>query len=244
MPPRGAGAFVLPPTLRRIALTDATTADPGARLVSAITDQGNGAGLRFVVTGGWSGTDPLSAYPHVIVPVKDIRGAVLGATAGKLVMPTLQFIVRASPGGTTDTRIACGFCNESADSGTIDAYFATVTYTGSNRSVGCGTIANGAASLVTNANVATGTIGIVQLNRALFGASARQVGPQGFYTSDYASGAAWFPASATVPTMADLGGGAWWFFLAVGRSAATAGNVTVDIDLYEDPTEVGLALAT
>lgn len=55
-----------------------TTADPTSRLSGAITDGGEGVGISFPLTGGWSSTDWAGAAPNIIWPLEDLFGAPLG----------------------------------------------------------------------------------------------------------------------------------------------------------------------
>lgn len=132
----------------------------------------DGTGITFVLTGGWSTTDPFSG-PHVIGPPVSMDTALEW-------MGRISVIERSPPDLVlSDLYVCAGFCNEAADSGTIDAIYWGILYGTSTRTVRKGIVANGAATV--NNGSSDDTLRIVDglgMRQGL-GATARWFATQG-----------------------------------------------------------------
>lgn len=155
----------------------ATWVDTGTRLSGAPTYTA-GVGWSLNLTGGWSATDPFDG-PYVIYPPITSGGDGAALALTDLWAATLSIIERTAPDLNSDIAVYGGFCNEAVDSGTIDAVWWAIRYTGGSRSPRKGQIANGTATGTDG--TADATIRIMQSWALKFGsgASARWQSPTG-----------------------------------------------------------------
>lgn len=224
-----------PTTYRRLALADAIACyDPGTRLATPVTDGGAGVGISWPLTGSWSSSDPMD-WPHCVWAPKDAAGAALSTTSTWAI--ALEIAERTAPGLSSDTSIAVGVINESADSGTVDGIFGRLLWSGATRAGGAIGLANGAATV----NTGTSNASIRYLNYAVVKAGS---GATAVATISQARGAldssrAVLAATvATTITTGTIGDNSSFIVVAAGRTAATAGNETVVVDTYTLPPVV------
>jgi hypothetical protein len=152
---------------RRLRLADAlSTADPGSRLASAITDSGEGAGIVFPLNGGWGSNDWSGAYPYVMWGLEDLFGRPLGGSV------TLGITFRArlftSLAATDEFVIGVALVNESVLTGsTVDGKGVMVVGTGAGVNLSSGNVntANGTGTLSAGTMTATtvGALGTVSI---------------------------------------------------------------------------------
>lgn len=232
MPPRSRGlGQSLPTTARRLNLADGTTFDPGSRLVSPITDLGAGLGLRFSLTGSWSSTDWCGAYPGIIWSLKDILGTQISGN-NHFSLP-VDLAIRSGPGDSSDTIVRFGIVNESdVTSATIDGVVTGMAFTAANRNGVVGMVTNGTSTTVAGSSVAGGVWVESLLGPNGVGSGKIILTPRTVlldinraYITGSAVNAA--PSNGTV-----LGLGSLYLVLVAGRTAATVGDVTLDVDAY------------
>lgn len=223
----------VPGTSHRLSLADAvTTIDPGSRLAAAISDLGAGSGIRFQVTGGWSSTDWAGAHPAAIWRFRDIVGTQVDG--GQWTLTADLRIRGAGPGDSSDTDVRLLICNEQdITSATVDGACMGMRFTTASRFGIVGLVQNGASSV----NVGTTGSATAAFAEGIFGPHGHEatrvlVTPRtalldsaGAYITNTNVNAAPINGCA-------LGTGQLYVALIVGRSAATAGTVTVDVDAY------------
>lgn len=233
--PGGSSAgSTVPTSLTRFSYADrSSTGDPGTRLVSPITDGGAGSGISFVLTGGWTSTDWGGAWPYVTWQLKDLLG--VGATADTITAYNVIVKLRTGPGDSTDTAVRVAIINESdVTTATVDGVTGGLLFSGATRNTQVGSMTNGSASaLVSGTTSATITGGQFYCNRIGMGASTI-IKPQmaGLDASNV------YVASTNVSTASVITVGnpsAWYLVLCAGRTATTAGNATVAVDVYMEP---------
>jgi hypothetical protein len=228
------GGVTLPTTMTRLALADAASqADPGTRLAAALSDGGAGTGIEFQVTGGWSSSDPLD-WPHIIWVPKDAGGtAITSTTALWAIM--CEIAERTAAGLSSDTAIAFGVMNESADGAGVDAAYLGIRYTGASRNGLRGVISAGTSTLTHGTANNSIRYVVTPLFRVGEGTAGAVPGPGFALDTNRAVIAAAGLANATNVTISTWGDARPYLFLAVGRTASTAGTETVRVDAYYTP---------
>jgi hypothetical protein len=120
-----------------------TWVDTGGRLSGTPTFTpnavGGSGGWSLSLTGGWSATDPFDA-PHIIFPPMQ------GFNLNTCFAVGMEIMERTPPDLSSDITIIAGICSENADSGTIQAVFHALLYSGASRAGRRGQVAAGVAS--------------------------------------------------------------------------------------------------
>lgn len=203
--------------------------NPNSRLSGSITDDGTGISLS--VTGGWSSSDPFDGV-YITWDLKDAFGNSVDVT--KNWQADLLLVERTPPGLSSDTIIVAGIMNERQDSATMDAHFGGIRYTAASRNVHMGGILNGAAGSISDG-------GAIADIRQVFISGARINGVRGDSTLGVPLLSDGTRAGGSTNNGSSAGGftflatGTPTIFVAVYRSAVTAGTETVKFDVYLRP---------
>lgn len=227
----------LPTTQRRLALASiVASGNPNSRLVAPASDLGDGAGIRISLTGGWTSTDWAGAHPYWVWEILDVAGVAIGGDDDFSL--AVAMAIRAHPGDASDTDLRVAIVNETdLTSATIDGMNAGIRWTADARGVIVSNVSNGTASAV---GTGTGVAGAAYM-RASFprfgeGAASTLVSPRACLLNSSRA----YIASSNVNQAPGNGvviGNPSKLYLALvaGRSATTAGDVTIDVDVYYAP---------
>lgn len=211
-----------------------TTADPGSRLASAITDGGEGVGISFPLTGLWGSADWGGAYPYIVWSLEDVFGAPLGGTVGSATV--LSFVVRPTvPTPLEEVWVGMAIVNETdLASATVDGAGCAITWTGAvNPAAQTLRLNNGTSTSVTGSTSA-GMVSCVQPIAQVGTGTARMVG--GLASGQDSAGAVLNAATATGVGVFSSNPSRLYVVLAAGRtSAGAAGNFTALVDAYVAP---------
>lgn len=228
--------YPLPGQMRRLSLADAVaTGDPGTRLASAITDLGNGSGIRISLTGGWTSSDWAGAYPYIVWPLIDIAGAAIKDDA--LFSCFFVLRIRAHPANTSDTRLRVAILNESDPTlATVDGMSAGIEWGTSTRTAISGNVSNGTAAAVSSGAGGSATADCLQTIMAPQGVgSTRNIpAPRTCLLDSTGAYIAGTYINANPGNGIAVGNPAAGYYIAItaGRSATTAGTATIDVDAY------------
>jgi hypothetical protein len=223
----GGGGVTLPTTWKQLTYAGRSgAADPNGYMVTGWTDEANGIQVTVGPQAG-NFASPLQ-WTHLLWALEDVAGAALDAAAMFALL--VRLIGRTEPNLTADLAVVLGLLNESASSGTVDGMFVGLRWSGGTRNGLHGQITNGVGTF--NNGTAAATIRHLDATLTKCGDSSPCVcttNARGPLDSSFGVVAQGLGAAVVPPTFGNV---VPYLFLAVGRTAGTAGNETVRIDPY------------
>ena len=218
----------------RLALASiVASGDPGTRLAAPITDSGEGVGLQFQLTGGWTSADWAGAWPFLVWELTGDDGVAIGTDDQFCANVVAR--IRTHPGDASDANLYVAIVNETdLTSGTIDGVAGGIRWTGAARNTISTTTVNGATAGTTAGGGVAGAEAL-QSSIPRQGKGASSILVAGRIGLLDGTGA---PIGGSIVNVAPGSGVAMgnpsklYVAVAAGRSAATAGTVTIGADMY------------
>jgi hypothetical protein len=216
-----------------------SSSDANSRLTVGFASGAAGA-ITATIGGGQADTYPLN-------------GAVVYWRAvdmdGRPLDPTLEWAIElilievTAPGTSSDTAVEMGLINEATTSATVDGQFEGLHYTGAARNVRTSGIVNGANNGLADDGATAGTLRQVRTWVVRHGTTRTAYnGAQGMDNAGAAIANDYVNGSSTGGGAAYLASGTPTIFLAIHRTATTAGSHAVSYRVYARATRQSGAL--